>query len=104
MQDCFLTLNTANVHAAVGEAAKTMNMLGCADSEAGAREYFNILGAKEFVSDFTSILSHAPGFEELIGFLQSAEVEAVKAALLRGEDREANLQKLRQLYEDLPDQ
>ena len=38
-----------------------MNMLGVANSGVGASDYSNILGAKEFASDFTKIVKNVGG-------------------------------------------
>lgn len=56
INETFLTISSANAHAMVGEATKTMNMLGVANSDTGAKDYYNILGASEFASDFTKIV------------------------------------------------
>jgi len=69
ISEVFLTLDSSSIHAAVGEAAKTMSMLGKADSAAGQQDFHNILGASEFASDFTRIIQTIGGFEQLILFL-----------------------------------
>lgn len=71
ISEVFLTLSSNSVHAAVGEAAKTMSMLGKANTSVGQQDFHNILGASEFSSDFTRIISNATGFEKLVAFLQS---------------------------------
>eukprot|EP00559_Dactyliosolen_fragilissimus_P001098 CAMPEP_0184861726 /NCGR_PEP_ID=MMETSP0580-20130426/6342_1 /TAXON_ID=1118495 /ORGANISM="Dactyliosolen fragilissimus" /LENGTH=856 /DNA_ID=CAMNT_0027359317 /DNA_START=32 /DNA_END=2602 /DNA_ORIENTATION=+ len=71
VNEWLLTISSANAHATVGEATKTMNMLGIANSSVGATDFHNILGAVEFASDFTKILSEVGGFDELIKFIQS---------------------------------
>uniref|UniRef100_A0A7S2NT14 3-dehydroquinate synthase N-terminal domain-containing protein n=1 Tax=Zooxanthella nutricula TaxID=1333877 RepID=A0A7S2NT14_9DINO len=70
ISEVFLTLSSCSVHAAVGEAAKTMSMLGKASSAAGQQDFHNILGAAEFASDFTRVIHTVPGFERLILFLR----------------------------------
>ena len=62
-------ISSANAHATVGEATKTMNMLGIANSAVGAADYSNILGASEFASDFTKILTKVGGFEKLVTYI-----------------------------------
>ena len=71
VNEWFLTISSANAHATVGEATKTMNMLGVANSEVGAKDFHNILGAVEFASDFTKILEEVEGFDNLINFIES---------------------------------
>jgi len=71
INEWLLTISSANAHAAVGEATKTMNMLGIANSAVGAADFHNILGAKEFASDFTKILAEVEGFDKLIEFIES---------------------------------
>mmetsp|Transcript_65557 Transcript_65557/g.156724 ORF Transcript_65557/g.156724 Transcript_65557/m.156724 type:complete len:941 (+) Transcript_65557:55-2877(+) len=117
ISETFLTLSKCSVHAAVGEACKTMGMLGIANSKAGQRDWHNILGAVEFASDFTKVIETVGGFEELIRFLQSTR-ELKAEALAFGEElsgmrmerasygqmanvaklREARLRKLRQVF------
>lgn len=79
VSEMFITLNSANAHATVGEATKTMNMLGVADSAVGATDYHNILGGVEFASDFTRILRHVEGFEKLVTFIQDEDTLSLKA-------------------------
>ena len=74
VNEWLLTISTANVHATVGEATKTMNMLGVANSAVGAADFHNILGAKEFASDFTKILSEVEGFDKLVQFIENPSV------------------------------
>ncbi len=71
VNEWLLTISSANAHAAVGEATKTMNMLGMANSAVGAQDFHNILGAVEFASDFTKILSEVEGFDNLIQFIEN---------------------------------
>eukprot|EP00441_Pelagodinium_beii_P007495 CAMPEP_0197703798 /NCGR_PEP_ID=MMETSP1338-20131121/125614_1 /TAXON_ID=43686 ORGANISM="Pelagodinium beii, Strain RCC1491" /NCGR_SAMPLE_ID=MMETSP1338 /ASSEMBLY_ACC=CAM_ASM_000754 /LENGTH=845 /DNA_ID=CAMNT_0043287697 /DNA_START=105 /DNA_END=2643 /DNA_ORIENTATION=+ len=80
ISEVFLTLDPCSVHAASGEAAKTMSMLGKASSSQGRKDFHNILGAKEFASDFTRIAAAAPGFERLVAFLRGTAVLKEKAA------------------------
>jgi len=80
ISEVFLTLDPCSVHAAAGEAAKTMSMLGKASSNQGRNDFHNILGAKEFASDFTRIAAAAPGFERLVAFLRSTSGLKEKAA------------------------
>ena len=82
INETFLTCSSSNIHAVVGEATKTMNMLGIADSEVGQRDYHNILGACEFASDFTKILMTVQGFEEFIEFIESEESKTMKSTIL----------------------
>ena len=94
INECFFTCNTASIHSAVGESTKTMNMIGIAPSRAGQRDYHNILGANEFASDTTAILSTVCGFERLVEFIsdratrstkQSAIEAGARVKALRGE-------------------
>jgi 3-dehydroquinate synthetase len=74
VNEWLLTISSANAHAAVGEATKTMNMLGMANSAVGAQDFHNILGAVEFASDFTKILSEVEGFDNLIQFIENPAI------------------------------
>jgi len=80
--ETFITLSSASVHASVGEATKTMNMLGNANSETGAADYFNILGAQEFASDFTKIVKEVSGFDALVRFIEDPETRREKAKII----------------------
>lgn len=71
INEWLLTISSANAHATVGEATKTMNMLGMANSTVGAKDFHNILGAVEFASDFTKILEEVEGFDNLISFIEN---------------------------------
>jgi 3-dehydroquinate synthetase len=71
VNEWLLTISSANAHATVGEATKTMNMLGMANSAVGAKDFHNILGAAEFASDFTKILEEVEGFDNLISFIEN---------------------------------
>ncbi|CAE8584323.1 unnamed protein product [Polarella glacialis] len=71
ISEVFLTLDPCSIHAAAGEASKTMSMLGKASSCQGRLDFHNILGAGEFASDFTKVAAAAVGFERLIVFLQN---------------------------------
>lgn len=71
VSEMILTISSANAHATVGEATKTMNMLGIANSPTGAADYYNILGGSEFASDFTKILTKVGGFEKLVSYITS---------------------------------
>ena len=79
VSEMFISLNSANAHATVGEATKTMNMLGVANSAVGATDYHNILGGVEFASDFTRILKHVGGFEKLVSFIQDDDTLRLRA-------------------------
>jgi 3-dehydroquinate synthetase len=70
VNEWLLTISSANAHATVGEATKTMNMLGMANTNVGASDFHNILGAVEFASDFTKILEEVEGFDNLISFIE----------------------------------
>jgi 3-dehydroquinate synthetase len=74
VNEWLLTISSANAHATVGEATKTMNMLGMSNSIVGASDFHNILGASEFASDFTKILSEVEGFDNLIGFIENKSI------------------------------
>jgi len=82
INESLLTISSANAHATVGEATKTMNMLGIADSKVGIRDYSNIMGGREFASDFTKILSCVEGFESLIRFIQDERTLAAKQEIV----------------------
>lgn len=82
ISETFLTLSKCSVHAAVGEACKTMGMLGIANSSTGQKDWHNILGGVEFASDFTKIIDTVGGFEELIRFLQQTRELKAKALAL----------------------
>jgi len=71
VNEWLFTISSANAHATVGEATKTMNMLGMANSTVGASDFHDILGAVEFASDFTKILEEVEGFDNLIEFIES---------------------------------
>jgi 3-dehydroquinate synthetase len=92
--DMFLTLSSANAHATVGEATKTMNMLGVANSVRAAADYHNILGACEFASDFTKILLHSEGFNKFVSYIRHPNTQARKREILELGERIANLRKL----------
>eukprot|EP00962_Isochrysis_galbana_P004893 scaffold1342_cov120-Isochrysis_galbana.AAC.11 len=66
-------------------------MLAMPDSAAGQMDYADILGAHEFASDTTRILSCIDGFESLIGFVQDDGARAAKAAVLEVGSRIAAL-------------
>merc|ERR1719343_454076 len=72
ISETFLTLCSNSVHAAVGEATKTMSMLGNTASTAGQQSFYNILGGVEFASDFTRIMGGVEGFEHLIRFIRDS--------------------------------
>jgi len=82
VSETFITLSTANVHATVGEACKTMNMLGMTNTKTGARDYFNIEGAIEFASDYTKIVKHVNGFDALIEFIEDPETRSLKRDII----------------------
>jgi len=88
VSEAFLTLGTCSVHAAVGEAAKTMSMLGIADSEQGHTDFYNILGATEFASDFTRVVGTVVGFEALVAFLEKTQSLKSEAIAIGEELRE----------------
>ncbi|CAK0847003.1 unnamed protein product, partial [Prorocentrum cordatum] len=72
ISETFLTLCSNSVHAAVGEATKTMSMLGNTTSTSGQNNFSNILGGVEFASDFTRIMGGVEGFEHLITFIRDS--------------------------------
>mmetsp|Transcript_70287 Transcript_70287/g.186515 ORF Transcript_70287/g.186515 Transcript_70287/m.186515 type:complete len:919 (-) Transcript_70287:87-2843(-) len=72
ISETFLTLCPNSVHAAVGEATKTMSMLGNTTSTTGQQSFSNILGGVEFASDFTRIMGGVEGFEHLITFIRDS--------------------------------
>lgn len=82
VNEWLLTISSANAHATVGEATKTMNMLGMANSIVGATDFHNILGAVEFASDFTKILSEVEGFDNLISFIEDKTVAKKKKRII----------------------
>jgi 3-dehydroquinate synthetase len=82
VNDMLLTISSANAHATVGEACKTMNMLGVASSSTGAADYHNILGAVEFASDFTKIVKTVRGFDRLVKFIEDPTTHKTKSEVL----------------------
>jgi 3-dehydroquinate synthetase len=94
VNEMLLTISSANAHAAVGEAAKTMNMLGVANSNTGAADYHNILGAVEFASDFTKIVKTVRGFERLVAFIQDPATRQAKSEILAAGREIAELRKV----------
>lgn len=82
VNEWLLTISSASAHATVGEATKTMNMLGISNSNVGARDFHNILGAVEFASDFTKILSDVGGFDNLINFIESSSTQKKKKQII----------------------
>ncbi|GFH52968.1 2-deoxy-scyllo-inosose synthase [Chaetoceros tenuissimus] len=82
VNEWLLTISSANAHATVGEATKTMNMLGMANTKVGASDFHNILGAVEFASDFTKILEEVEGFDNLISFIENPETLKRKNKIL----------------------
>jgi 3-dehydroquinate synthetase len=82
ISETFLTLSSSSIHAAVGEATKTMSMLGNVKSRAGERDFHNILGGSEFASDFTKIIKRVQGFERLVLFIQETKGLKEKAVAL----------------------
>ena len=100
VNDMLLTMNQSSLHATVGEACKSMNMLGIASSREGAEDYHNIVGAHEFASDFTKIVDEVNGFEELEKFITSPlllaakeEVIAVGREIKQAEEESCNVLK-----------
>lgn len=82
VNECLLTISSANAYATVGESCKTMNMLGISNSAVGAKYFSNILGAEEFASDFTKILSEVGGFDSLIEFIEKPSTLRRKRAII----------------------
>jgi len=82
VNEAFLTISTSSAHATVGEACKTMNMLGVADHAVGRRDYANIVGGEEFASDFTKILLTVEGFESLVEFIQCEHTKELKSGIM----------------------
>jgi len=73
-----------------------MNMLGMADSVVGMRDFSNILGATEFASDFTTILSEVSGFEYLIQFILDSDNVQLKERIISIGKKIAALRNLEQ--------
>jgi 3-dehydroquinate synthetase len=82
VNEWLLTISSASVHSCVGEATKTMNMLGIANSQVGANDFHNILGGVEFASDFTKILFEVGGFDNLIEFIEDPMVAKQKNRII----------------------
>lgn len=80
--EMLLTITTSHIEAAVGEACKTMNMLGNCRSSIGILEYHNIIGAHEFASDFTKIVKELPGYEEFMSFVRDDKVTSMKMPIV----------------------
>jgi len=55
ISEVFLTLSSSSMHAAVGDAAETMSMLGKADSVDWQHDFHNIFGVSEFASDVAQL-------------------------------------------------
>lgn len=96
INETLLTISVANAYATVGESCKTMNMLGMADSVVGMRDFSNILGATEFASDFTTILSEVSGFEYLIQFILDSDNVQLKERIISIGKKIAALRNLEQ--------
>ena len=82
VNEWLLTISSANAHATVGEATKTMNMLGIANSSIGATDFHNVLGAVEFASDFTKILTEVEGFDNLTSFIEDKNILKKKKIII----------------------
>jgi len=91
VNESLLTISSASAHATVGEACKTMNMLGIANSTVGRRDYSNIMGSEEFASDFTKIILTVEGFEALVSFILNEDSKNLKGRILALGDRIATL-------------
>jgi len=100
INEWLLTISSANAHATVGEATKTMNMLGIANSAVGAADFHNILGATEFASDFTKILSEVEGFDKLIEFIESPSTLKKKRNIIAIGKRIASLRDTTEDYRE----
>lgn len=83
INETLLTCSSASIHSTVGECTKTINMLAMPDSAAGQMDYADILGAHEFASDTTRILSCIDGFERLVAFIEDDKAREAKRAVLR---------------------
>eukprot|EP00656_Telonema_subtile_P013409 TRINITY_DN16814_c0_g1_i1.p1 TRINITY_DN16814_c0_g1~~TRINITY_DN16814_c0_g1_i1.p1 ORF type:complete len:681 (+),score=172.11 TRINITY_DN16814_c0_g1_i1:469-2511(+) len=83
VSETFLTLSSANAHATIGESCKTMNMLGMTNTAVGADDYFNIEGGIEFASDYTQIVKHVGGFDDLVRFIEDPDTFQLKAEILK---------------------
>eukprot|EP00039_Didymoeca_costata_P017240 m.317566 g.317566 ORF g.317566 m.317566 type:complete len:579 (+) comp16511_c0_seq1:572-2308(+) len=73
VSEMFLTISSASAHSTVGEACKTMNMLGVCNSKTGAKDYHDIDGACEFASDYSKMVKTVAGFDLLIDFVQTPQ-------------------------------
>ncbi len=82
VNEWLLTISSANAHATVGEATKTMNMLGISNSAVGASDFHNITGAVEFASDFTKIVAEVEGFDNLVQFIESSSTLKKKKQII----------------------
>lgn len=82
ISETFLTLSSASAHSAVGEACKTMNMLGMTNTEQGAKDYYNIEGGAEFQSDYTKICKEVVGFDALVRFIDNEETQRMKGDII----------------------
>lgn len=100
VNEWLLTISSANAHATVGEATKTMNMLGIANTSVGARDFHNILGAVEFASDFTKILQEVEGFDNLISFIQDPKTLKRKMKIIKIGQKIATLRDTKIANED----
>lgn len=82
VNEWLLTISSASAHATVGEASKTMNMLGIANSSVGASDFHNVLGAYEFASDYSKIVLEIEGFENFIKFIELDSTAKMKARIV----------------------
>ena len=99
VNEWLLTISSANAHATVGEATKTMNMLGISNSAVGSSDFHNILGACEFASDFTKILSEVEGFDNLISFIEDKDVMNKKKNIIALGKRIAELREAKMIVQ-----
>jgi len=107
ISEVFLTLSSSSMHAAVGDAAETMSMLGKAGSVAGQHDFHYIFGASEFASDVIRIIQPTVGFEQLMLFpqqtlkLKHQALEAGRALSSARHDMERSMEKLEALELDI---
>lgn len=99
VNEWLLTISSANAHATVGEATKTMNMLGISNSAVGSTDFHNILGACEFASDFTKILSEVEGFDNLINFIEDKDIAHKKQNIIELGKRIAELREAKMIVQ-----
>ena len=74
-------------------------MLGISNSAVGSADFHNILGACEFASDFTKILSEVEGFDNLINFIEDKDIVHKKQNIIELGKRIAELREAKMIVQ-----